>query len=88
VRVPEGRDALQDRLAEEGIETAVYYRTPLHLQPLYREKLGYRDSLPVAERLSREVLSLPVYPGLRAEERRWVAEAVSRHAVQLGQAGH
>ena len=35
VRVSEGRDALQDRLAEEGIETAVYYRTPLHRQTGY-----------------------------------------------------
>lgn len=87
VRIPEDRDTLQARLAEEGIGTAIYYPTPLHLQPLYQEKLGYRDSLPVAERLSREVLSLPVYPGLRADERRRVAEAVSKHAQDLRRPG-
>lgn len=83
VRAPQGRDALQARLAEEGIATAVYYRTPLHLQPLYRERLAYRDSLPVAERLAGEVLSLPVWPGLRANERRRVTEAVSRQAAEI-----
>ena len=87
VRVPEGRDTLRARLAEVGIETAIYYRTPLHLQPLYRESLGYRDSLPMAERLSREVLSLPVWPGMRVDERRRVAEAVSRHAQDARRSG-
>ncbi len=82
VRVPQGRDVLKERLAQEGIETAVYYRTPLHRQPLY-QKLGYHDSLPVAERLSREVLSLPVWPGLRADGRRRVREAVSRHMAAI-----
>jgi dTDP-4-amino-4,6-dideoxygalactose transaminase len=86
VRVPEGRDILQARLAKEGIGNAVYYPLPLHQQPYYRE-LGYRDSLPVAEAMSREVLSLPVWPGLRCADRERVAEAVSRHAGVLAGRG-
>lgn len=82
VRVPEGRDILQARLSEEGIGSAVYYPIPLHQQPYYRE-LGYADTLPVAEAMCREVLSLPVWPGLRRTDRERVAAAVSRHAPAL-----
>src|SRR3972149_5692213 len=63
VRVAAGRDELAARLREDGIETGVFYSVPIHRQPLYRG-LGYSDSLPVAERLSRAGLSLPVHPGL------------------------
>jgi dTDP-4-amino-4,6-dideoxygalactose transaminase len=46
----------------------VYYPLPLHLQPVYRD-LGYRsNSLPVVEQAAREVLSLPLFPGITKEE--------------------
>ena len=86
IRVPQGRDALQAKLAEEGIGSAVYYPKPLHQQPYYRE-LGFDDELPVAEAMSNEVLSLPIWPGLRRGDRARVAETVSRLAGDLaGQA--
>lgn len=75
VRVPAGRDALRAALTAKDIGSAVYYPLPIHQQPLYRE-LGYEDSCPVAERLCSEVVSLPVWPGLGAEQRRRVVEAV------------
>ena len=51
-------------LRSDGIESAVFYPTPIHRQPLY-QRLGYGDlHLPVAERLCEEVLSLPVHPAL------------------------
>ncbi|AEU37822.1 Glutamine--scyllo-inositol transaminase [Granulicella mallensis MP5ACTX8] len=63
VRVP-NRDAVRAMMLESGIETAVHYPIPLHLQPMYRS-LGYRrGDLPVAEKAAEEVLSLPVYPEL------------------------
>lgn len=76
VRVPQIRDELQAHLSSRDIGSAIYYPLPLHQQPLYREKLGYRNNLPVAESLSREVLSLPIWPGLKAAERDAVVEAV------------
>ncbi len=79
VRAPEGRDALQAKLAAEGVGSAVYYPKALHQQPYYRE-LGFDDSLPVAEAMSREVLSLPIWPGLARADRARVAETVSRLA--------
>jgi dTDP-4-amino-4,6-dideoxygalactose transaminase len=63
VRVPQ-RETVRARLADAGVQTAVHYPIPLHLQPAYRD-LGYaRGDFPVAERLADEVLSLPMFPGL------------------------
>jgi dTDP-4-amino-4,6-dideoxygalactose transaminase len=72
----EARDRLQARLREEGIESAVFYPTPIHRQPLYR-RLGYGDAqMPVSERLCDEVLSLPVHPALGEADLEAIADAV------------
>ena len=61
------RQAYQDRLKKAGIPTAVYYRIPLHLQAVFEDS-GYKaGSLPVSERLSHEVFSLPMHPYLTEE---------------------
>ncbi|HJQ30557.1 MAG TPA: DegT/DnrJ/EryC1/StrS family aminotransferase [Pyrinomonadaceae bacterium] len=73
IRHPE-RERLRAHLAARGIETLVHYPAPLHLQPLFRRR--NQPPLPVAERLTGEILSLPLYPQLRDEEVREVAEAV------------
>jgi dTDP-4-amino-4,6-dideoxygalactose transaminase len=59
------RDALAGRLDEAGIETGVYYPTPIHEQPVY----SVDRTFPVAERAASEVLSLPVHPGLSEADR-------------------
>ncbi len=72
------RDELARRLAERGVETAVHYPTPVPDQPLYRA-LGYPPSstlCPNALKASREVLSLPVHPGLTLSDIDYIAEAV------------
>jgi len=70
------RDALREALSAEGIESAIYYPQPLHLQPCFAE-LGYREgSLPNAERASKEVLSIPVHPDLSEEERDRIVSTV------------
>lgn len=83
VRVPSGRDRLAAALREAGVETAVFYPTPVHCQTLYRER-GYDLSLPVAEGLSREVLSLPVHPSLSQEDLETIVAAVNGAKAAVG----
>ena len=75
IRVPE-RDRLQSFLRERGITTRAYYPIPLHIQPCF-EYLGHATGdFPVSERLAREVLSLPIFPGISPEQIERVARSV------------
>jgi len=67
------RDALRDHLADAGVDTGVYYPTPIHQLSAYD---GYNADAPVAERTTDEVLSLPVHPGLTDEELDRIASAI------------
>lgn len=70
------RDELAASLKERGIATAIYYRDAMHLTPAL-SGLGYGPGdFPHAEAAAREVLSLPVWPGLTPDEVRAVANAV------------
>ena len=69
------RDELRTHLEEKGIGSSVHYPLPIHRQPYY-QGLGYRDSLPVAEEASREVLSLPVHPGVAQSELNFIIEVL------------
>ena len=61
------RDAVQARLREAGVPSAIYYPRPLHHQPAYRD---HHDgvSLPVSEELSGRILALPIHPDLADAE--------------------
>jgi dTDP-4-amino-4,6-dideoxygalactose transaminase len=69
-------DLVQQRLRERGIVSMVYYPVPLHLQPLYASLGGKPGDLRVSERASCEVLSIPLYPEMTAEQIKRVATAV------------
>ena len=77
LRVPDGRrDDLQKHLAAQGVQSAIYYPLSLHRQEAYAG-LGYDEGdLPVSERATREVLSLPVHPDLVPEQVEHAAAAV------------
>jgi dTDP-4-amino-4,6-dideoxygalactose transaminase len=67
------RDTVRDRLQQKNVISMVYYPLPLHLQPAY-QALGYQPGqLPVSEQASHEVLSLPMFPELSAEQQEQVA---------------
>jgi dTDP-4-amino-4,6-dideoxygalactose transaminase len=62
------RDALQKFLAEKDVPTLIYYPLPLHLQKVY-EHLGYKaGDFPMAEKISKIILPLPMYPELTKEQ--------------------
>jgi dTDP-4-amino-4,6-dideoxygalactose transaminase len=70
------RDKLKTYLEQKGIETAIHYPTPIHLQKAYGQ-LGYKNgSLPIAEKLSETVLSLPIFVGLKELEINRISSAI------------
>ena len=76
------RDGLAEYLAENGVETKVNYRVPLHLMPAAKESGYGLGSFPVCEKLADRILSLPVYSALEARESEYVAQKVSLYINQ------
>ena len=75
IRTPR-RDELTGFLKNFGIATGIHYPIPLHLQPVYRN-LGYKEGdFPVTERVSREILSLPIYPELEFSDVDYISEKI------------
>ena len=73
----EQRDNLMRYLNQRGIGTKVYF-DPVHLTQFYKEKFGYRGGeLPVTEKLSRQVLTLPLYPALTEDEMNYIVATIS-----------
>jgi len=68
------REAVAAALDERGVDTGVYYPTPIHEQPAYD---GVSAAAPVAERLADEVLSLPVHPGVDEADVERIGRAVA-----------
>lgn len=78
IRAPR-RDSLAELLRADGIATGIHYPLPIHLQPVYTELKIAPGSYPITEQCAQEILSLPMYPELSAEEVQWVAERVVHH---------
>ncbi|MDV3001438.1 MAG: dTDP-3-amino-3,4,6-trideoxy-alpha-D-glucose transaminase [Chroococcopsis gigantea SAG 12.99] len=75
---PIDRQQLQSELNNSGIQTGIHYPIPCHLQPAYNF-LGYeKGDFPQAEKLCQEILSLPMYPGLKEEQVNFVIDHLSR----------
>jgi dTDP-4-amino-4,6-dideoxygalactose transaminase len=75
VRIPEDRDGVAAALKNEyGVGSGVYYPTPVHRLPSFDRD----ESLPVTERASQEVLSLPVHPSLGHEELERIVTSVNK----------
>jgi len=74
------RDEVMRQLGEAGIGSGIHYPVPVHLQEAYRD-LGYREGdLPIAERVSTELLSLPMFPEMTEAQVRTVVDQL-RQAV-------
>ena len=79
-----GRDAFAERLKERGVGSAIYYPIPVHRQKPF-EALGYgEERYPVTDRLTAQVLSIPVHPSLTDDEVGTVIGAVNETAAELG----
>lgn len=66
------RELVKDKLSDKGIISMIYYPIPLHLQPVYQKGDRF-GQLPAVEQAAREVLSLPMFPGISEAEQERVA---------------
>ena len=72
------RDKLKQYLLENDIPTMIYYPTPLHLQSVMK-KFNYKEgSFPVAEKVSKSILSLPIYPFLTREKQTYIVDKIKK----------
>ena len=77
IRVKE-REKFIEQLKNAGIPTAIHYPKPLHLQAAY-ENLGYKlGDFPVAEKVSKEIVSLPISPFITSEEQTYIVENIKK----------
>jgi dTDP-4-amino-4,6-dideoxygalactose transaminase len=74
-RVPR-REKLQGYLHEKGIGTGLHYPVPVHLQKAYSGKGYKRGDFPITERVSSEILSLPMFPELTTEQIEYVVKSM------------
>ncbi len=73
----EKRDQLDAYLTEKEIPHAIYYPVPLHLQNAFKEKYNFKEGMfPVTEKLSTQVISLPMHPDLTEEEIDYICTAI------------
>lgn len=77
------RDRLQKYLSENGINTGLHYPIPLHLQNAYKNFNLGNGNYPITEKISNEILSLPMFPGLTTEQIEYVADRVKEFASNL-----
>ncbi|MEM3008117.1 MAG: DegT/DnrJ/EryC1/StrS family aminotransferase [Candidatus Nitrosotenuis sp.] len=78
IRLPDKklRDSLHQYLSRKRIFSKVYF-TPIHLTTFYQQKFGMKkSSLPVTERVSEQVLTLPMYPNMNNEEKDYLIDSV------------
>ncbi len=72
----QNREEIREALSAAGIDTGVYYPTPIHEQPAYAD---VDTTAPVAERATDEVLSLPVHPNCTDSDLEAIARIITRH---------
>lgn len=69
------RDELKKFLLKKGIESKIYYPLPIYRQPCYK-KLGYKERLPITEKIVKRVLSIPIHPALKKHELELIIKSI------------
>ncbi len=72
----QNRDLFKSELQRLGVNTIIYYPIPIHLQPAYKE-LGYKEgSLPITEKICKQVISLPIFPEFDSTQQSYVIDKI------------
>ncbi|MFB4163994.1 DegT/DnrJ/EryC1/StrS family aminotransferase [Alteribacillus sp. JSM 102045] len=70
------RDQLSSFLKKKNIATAVYYPIPLHLQPVYKYLQYKQNQFPFAEKVSKNILALPIFPMMTEEQQKYIVSSI------------
>jgi len=85
IHVKDGqRDPLKEYLAERGIGTLIHYPIPPHLSKAYQYLGHQKGDFPITEQYADEVLSLPMYNGMAAEEQEYIIETINSFSKERG----
>ena len=68
LRFLNNRDKVRNKLSDLGIQTMIHYRTPLYSEPIFKFYKTDKNQFPITEKLTKELLSLPIYPELLSDE--------------------
>ena len=71
------RDELEKHMEKNGIKTVKHYPVPLHMQMAYKDLDIQKGELPVAEEISKTILSIPMYYGMKEEETNYVIKIIN-----------
>jgi dTDP-4-amino-4,6-dideoxygalactose transaminase len=77
----QNRDELQKHLNEAGVGTGIHYPIPVHLQAAYASFGWKKGDFPQSEEAAEQILSLPMFAGLTADQQKRVAETISQFAA-------
>ena len=76
------RDALQTHFSNEKIGTGLHYPVPVHIQNAYKDCGFKKGDFPITERIATEILSLPMFPQLTAEQQSSIAKTMTASLAQ------
>ena len=66
--IVKNRDAIKNKLRKKNIQTQIHYKIPIHLKTAFKHLNYKKGDLPVTEFLSKNILSLPFYPGINKKK--------------------
>lgn len=75
------RDMLQSYLFQNGVNTLIHYPVPIHLQEAYSEYNYLKGSLPICEKLSNEVLSIPIWPYMNSNQLEYTVDVINKFRI-------
>ena len=71
------REKFQSYLLQNGVPTMIYYPIPLHQQKAYRDYSN--KSLPVAEKVSKQIISLPIHPEMDLQQMEFIGKKIKNY---------
>ena len=77
------RDLFVKTMRDKGIECGIHFYPPLHEQKLYKNYLRLDDYLPITEKVSNRIVSLPLYPGLRKKDLDYIVLRIKETLCKL-----